>query len=100
MSLHDKLAQIEKSQRLLWEEIQAAKQDALALDEENQRLRRQLCQVGEGDYQQVVANGLLIRKTAQKNLERLHEEGFHICHLFFGQERNGECLFCRGFLSE
>jgi len=100
MSLHEKLSRIEKSQRLLLEEIQQIKQEAKLLDDENQLLRRQLSMVGDGDYQQVTANGLRIQQTAQENLERLYEDGFHICHLFFGRERNGECLFCRGFLEE
>jgi len=100
MSLSEKLARIEKSQRLLQEEIQQVKQEARLLEEENQGLRRQLCQIGDGDYQQVTANGIKIQQTAQENLEKLYLEGFHICHLFFGRERNGECLFCRGFLEK
>ena len=100
MSLYDKLALIDKSQRLLQEEIQRVMQEAKALEEENRRLRLELSQAGDGDFQQVTANSLQIRQTAQENLLRLHEEGFHICHLFFGRERSGECLFCRGFLGE
>lgn len=100
MNLEGSLARIEKSQRLLLEEIQQMKRDAKAMEEENQRLRRQLCQIGDGDYQQVRENGLKIQQTAKVNLEKLYQNGFHICHLFFGRERDGECLFCRGFLEE
>ena len=98
MSLSDRLARIEKNQRLIQDELQQIRQEAKLLEEDNQRLRRELCQVGDGDYQQVTENGLKIQQTARENLEKLYEENFHICHLFFGQERTGECLFCRGFL--
>ena len=100
MNLYEKLERIEKSQRQLLEEMQQAKREARALEEENQRLRRQLCSVGDGDYRQVTENGRQIQQTAQENLLKLYEEGFHVCHLFFGRERVGECLFCRGFLGQ
>ncbi|MCL1804581.1 MAG: initiation control protein YabA [Clostridiales bacterium] len=100
MNLSERLDHIEKGQRALQEEIQQVRREAGLLEEENQRLRRQLCQVGDGDYQQVTANGVRIQQTARENLEKLYLEDFHICHLFFGQERKGECLFCRGFLEK
>ena len=98
MTMEEKLSLVEKSQKLLLEEIQRIRLEAKALEEENRRLRLQLCQAGGGDYLQVEQNGLKIQQSAQENLERLHDEGFHICHLFFGRERKGECLFCRGSL--
>ena len=100
MTLEERLAYIEKSHRTLQEEIQLAKQEARFLAEENQRLRRQLSLIGDGDYQEVTANGLKIQQTAQENLEILYQENFHICHLFFGRKRDGECLFCQGVLGK
>ncbi|MCL2120941.1 MAG: DNA replication initiation control protein YabA [Clostridiales bacterium] len=100
MSLSERLAQVEKNQRLLQEEIQRVRQEAKSLEEENRRLREQLYLERDGADQQATADGSGIRQNAQENLKKLHDEGFHICHLFFGRERNGECLFCRSFLGD
>ena len=37
---------------------------------------------------------------SKNNLARLHNEGFHICHLSFGEKRIGECLFCLRLIEE
>ena len=98
MSSLERLSLLEKSLKLLADEAQQIRQEVRALEAENQALKNQLCQSGEGDFQQLTDNGLRIRQTARENLEKLHGEGFHVCHLFFGRQRDGECLFCRGML--
>ena len=100
MSALERLVLVEESLRLLQAEIQQIKRDTQVLDEENQSLRRQLCHIDDNDCQQVIDNGEAIQRTALANLEKLYVEGFHVCHLFFGRERNGECLFCQGFFRE
>lgn len=37
---------------------------------------------------------------SKNNLKRLHDEGYHICHLSFGEKRKGECLFCQRLLED
>ena len=33
-------------------------------------------------------------KEGYTNLIHLYDENYHICHLSFGEKREGECLFC------
>ena len=68
------------------------------MEDEKESLRQQLSQAGGGDDCQGADHGHIAQHTARENLHTLYDEGFHICHLFFGQERKGECLFCRGVL--
>jgi len=98
MNSLEKLSVVERSLKLLADEVQQIKHDVRVIETENQMLKNQLCQAGEGNFQQVTDNGISIRQTARENLEKLHREGFHICHLFFGRQRDGECLFCGGML--
>ena len=100
MSLQERIAQIEKACRLFQEEVSAVKQEVKLLEEENLRLRRQLCQAVEGDYARVQENSRQIRGTAKESLSALYSTNFHICHLFFGRSRQGECLFCVAMLGD
>ena len=65
-----------------------------SLKEENENLKRLLFEKEEeeeeGDSQE----------QGEHNLSRLYEEGFHVCHLNFGEPREGSCLFCAGILND
>lgn len=93
------LTEVEERLNSLLQEVQRLRPYVQALEEENIRLKRQGA-LPEKETERVIANAEHIQGVAHDNLVRLYEEGFHVCHLHFGQplEAGTSCLFCMGFL--
>lgn len=94
------ISEIEDNLGRLLDEVKSLRQYVQYLEEENIKLKRQICAVSEADTERVQKNAAKIQKEAHENLERLYMEGFHVCHLYFGEQLDGPCLFCTAFLKK
>lgn len=110
MELISYIGALEKKVQGVLAELTELKMRAFALEEENEKLRREVTDI----YQQYLQEGVVDGKNVDKqktgtgetkregydNLARLYNEGFHVCHHRFGQSRGQEdCLFCMGLLN-
>lgn len=63
------------------------------LEIENQNLRKRLAELTKTKHPFVKNKTELSR--SRQNLEKLYQEGFHVCTHFFGSRRDSECMFCQ-----
>lgn len=97
----NQLAHFRESLQAITQDFQKIKDTAYQLYKEkedllleNEHLRKLLFakeEAKEKETQPQVGAGL-------KNLARLYEEGFHVCHINFAEKRRGDCLFCQKLL--
>ncbi|MDD4239394.1 MAG: initiation control protein YabA [Desulfotomaculaceae bacterium] len=93
------IKEMEAKLHSLMAEMQELKHEIREVDEENSRLRNELAAFYRAD----LVNGTVTEaedksSAAFSNLLELYDQNFHICNLYFGRRRAGECLFCMAFL--
>ena len=93
------IKEMEAKLHSLMSEMQELKYEIREVDEENSRLRNELAAFYRAD----LVNGVSTEAegkpgVAFSNLLELYDQAFHICNLYFGRRRAGDCLFCMAFL--
>lgn len=100
---YDELIQLEKDAQVMvkrlqklhtsFEEIMKMNSD-LAL--ENKNLRDQLMILQEKDQEEVPTDNEPKLSRSRQNLEKLYDDGVHVCNTYFGSRRleNEPCVFC------
>lgn len=93
------IKEIEANLHSLMAEMQALKYEIREVDEENSRLRNELAAFYRAELVKGAATEVEGKSGAAfSNLLELYDQAFHICNLYFGRRRAGECLFCMAFL--
>ena len=99
-SLYDELSDVEKNLQAVLLQISEMKdvvdvvlEKNLNLELENQHLRDRLEKLEQED---LVDDGKQELSKSRLNLEKLYEQGFHVCKDFYGSRRENheECVFC------
>ncbi|MBF0779972.1 MULTISPECIES: initiation control protein YabA [unclassified Granulicatella] len=102
--LYEQLEVVEKSSALIGVTIQNMKDTIHKLIDENSSLKIENAHLREKLDALELVDKELDTKHAQKyglsNLEHLYDSGVHICHNFYGIQRDEVCLLCESLLSQ
>jgi len=90
MSLSKQLADMQRTLSLLTEEFQALQSHIANLEAENEWLRKQAAPAVT--QSQSDTDGL-------RTLQKLYDDGIHVCPAYFGKTHDGGCLLCMEVLS-
>jgi regulator of replication initiation timing len=97
-SLYKTTREMEIKLHALLAEVQELKNKARELDEENLRLRKELAAIYRAGLAEGTISGDAGLHRGFFNLLGLYDHDFHICNIYFGRKRTGDCLFCMAFL--
>ncbi len=98
-SLLKRANDLEIKLHVLLAEVRELKDKLREMEEENARLRKELAAVYREGCPGAKSPGEEgIKYKGFINLLDLYDQGYHICNLYFGRRREGECLFCMAFL--
>lgn len=102
--LFDDFSRIEEDLALSLAKVQEMKEvisdlmeQNVRLELENKHLRDHLVELEESRSEKKTETGL---SKSKLNLEKLYEEGFHVCNFFYGSHRDSqeECAFCQNVI--
>lgn len=102
-SLYDGLNQLESELRNnvnelveMKESLQQLVEKNTALELENQRLREHIRELTEASEEHAEDRKNQVLSQSRMNLEKIYEEGFHVCYDLYGSRRENDepCAFC------
>ncbi|MDH6364785.1 regulator of replication initiation timing [Enterococcus sp. PF1-24] len=108
-SLYDGLNCLENELRKTLDELvemkevfQQVVEKNATLEMENQRLREHLREITQEEQAATKDKKNAPPSQARKNLEKIYEEGFHVCYDYYGtrREKDSPCLFCLSLIDK
>lgn len=96
IALREESAEAQKNLEALFQEVSKLIEENQAIRLENKHLRDQIQVMRDEKTSTVDQEGHKELTKSRLNLENIYEDGFHVCHMFFGQRRQGDesCAFC------